>query len=68
MQDGIYQVVHCSFTAGFVICDGRVTQCAPILRKRLKHWMTVAEKVGHASAVVQDANPPGRPAKVRQTN
>jgi hypothetical protein len=32
--------------AGFVVEHGRVTCCAPILRKRLRYWMTQAHRVG----------------------
>lgn len=38
MEDGTYQVTTPYLCAGFVVEDGRVTECAPILRKRLPHW------------------------------
>lgn len=38
MVDGLYRVVTNTFVAGFVVEDGRVTQCAPILRGNLDHW------------------------------
>jgi hypothetical protein len=31
--------------AGFVIKDGQVVMCAPILRRKLGYWMTRAKKV-----------------------
>jgi hypothetical protein len=40
--DGLYRVTTSYLCAGFVIADGRVTHCAPILRKRLDYWRTVA--------------------------
>ena len=46
MTDGIYQVVTKYLCAGFVVEGGRVTVCAPILRKKLAYWMTVARRVG----------------------
>lgn len=45
MRDGLYRVVTSYFVAGYVVYLGRVTSCAPILRKRLAHWMTVAERI-----------------------
>lgn len=44
LQDGLYRVETSYLCAGFVVEDGKVTLCAPILRKRLKYWMTVAER------------------------
>ena len=44
-MDGLYRVVTKHFVAGFVIEGGKVTQCAPILRKRLAYWKTVAERI-----------------------
>jgi hypothetical protein len=43
--DGLYRVVTPHLCAGFVVEDGRVTRCAPILRKRLTYWLTVAERL-----------------------
>lgn len=43
--DGLYRVVTTKFVAGYVVEGGRVTRCAPILRSRIKYWMTVATKV-----------------------
>jgi len=42
MADGLYQVTTHYLCAGFVVERGRVTMCAPILRKRLIYWQTVA--------------------------
>lgn len=46
LDDGLYQVSTNSFTAGFVIENGALTMCAPILRKRFNYWVTQATKIG----------------------
>ncbi len=46
MSDGLYQVTTRYLCAGFVVELGMVTRCAPILRKRLAYWRTVAVRVG----------------------
>jgi len=43
--DGLYRVTTRYLCAGFVIEGGKVTGCAPILRKKLAYWMTVAERI-----------------------
>jgi len=43
--DGLYQVTIRYLCAGFVVEDGRVTLCAPILRRRLAYWRTIARRV-----------------------
>jgi len=45
MADGLYRVTTSYLCAGFVIEDGRVTMCAPILRKKLDYWKKVAVRV-----------------------
>lgn len=42
MKDGLYRVVTPHLCAGFVVKNGKVVACAPILRKRLAYWRTVA--------------------------
>ena len=42
MKDGLYRVVTSYLCAGFVVENGAVVRCAPILRKRLAYWQTVA--------------------------
>jgi hypothetical protein len=42
MTDGLYRVTTSYLCAGFVVESGRVTRCAPVLRKRLSYWMTIA--------------------------
>ena len=46
MKDGLYQVTTSYLCAGFTIKDGRVDLCAPILRKKIRYWMTVAKYIG----------------------
>jgi hypothetical protein len=46
MRDGLYRVTTRYLCAGFVVERGRVVRCAPILRRKLGYWKTVAEWVG----------------------
>lgn len=46
LPDGLYQVTTKYLCAGFVVEGGRVTVCAPILRRKLDYWMTVAVRIG----------------------
>jgi hypothetical protein len=43
--DGLYQVTTPYLCAGYVVHNGRITQCAPILRKRLTYWRTIAVRI-----------------------
>lgn len=45
LNDGLYRVTTPYLCAGFVITDGKVVQCAPILRKRITYWMTIAKSI-----------------------
>lgn len=45
MTDGLYRVTTRHFCAGFVVRDGRLVMCAPILRKRIAYWQTVAVRI-----------------------
>lgn len=47
IKDGLYRVVTRYLCAGFIIIGGKVKvrDCAPILRKRLAHWMTKAKRI-----------------------
>lgn len=42
LKDGLYQVTTRYFCAGFIVKDGGVTHCAPILRRRLSEWVQIA--------------------------
>lgn len=44
MTDGLYRVVTPYLCAGFVVEHGNVTRCAPILRRKLAYWLTVAKR------------------------
>ena len=55
MTDGLYQATTPYLCAGFVIEDGRVAMCAPILRQRLSYWMKQAELV---KELEEPVNPP----------
>jgi hypothetical protein len=43
MRDGLYVVKQNEICAAFVVRDGEVTVCAPVLRKKLDYWKTVAQ-------------------------
>lgn len=42
MSDGLYQVTYKGICAGFVIEQGQVAACAPVLWKRIQFWQTIA--------------------------
>jgi hypothetical protein len=42
VSDGLYRVETSYLCAGFVVENGKVVTCAPILRKKLAYWQTVA--------------------------
>ena len=46
MRDGLYRVVTPYFCAGFVVEGGKVTRCAPILRRKLYYWKARAVWIG----------------------
>lgn len=45
MLDGLYRVRTPYLCAGFVVKNGRVVYCAPVLRNRLPYWKTVAQRM-----------------------
>jgi hypothetical protein len=45
MSDGLHQVTTDYLCAGFVIEGGKLVACAPILRKRVNYWMTIAVRI-----------------------
>ena len=45
MDDGLYQVTTSYLCAGFVVENGKVTMCAPILRSKLEYWKTIAKLI-----------------------
>lgn len=44
MRDGLYRVEWRGICAGFVVEGGRVTRCAPILRRKIAFWMNTANR------------------------
>jgi hypothetical protein len=42
MKDGLYLVDYKDICAGFVIENGKVTRCAPILRRNFEFWKSIA--------------------------
>lgn len=42
----MYQVTTEYLCAGFVVKDGEVTECAPILKRKIGYWKTVARRIG----------------------
>lgn len=45
MRDGLYRIENAYLCAGFVVEGGKLVACAPILRRRLSHWITRAVRV-----------------------
>ena len=45
MKDGLYRVTTSYLCAGFVVVNGKVQWCAPILRRKLGYWMTIAIRI-----------------------
>ena len=43
MKDGLYCVDYGTIHAAFVVREGEVTTCAPILRQRLDFFKTIAK-------------------------
>jgi hypothetical protein len=52
--DGLYRVTTRYLCAGYVIENGKITMCAPILRKRLAYWRTIAELTPECASVCHD--------------
>ncbi len=46
MKDGLYQVTTKYLCAGFVVKNNKITMCAPILKKNINYWKTIAKYVG----------------------
>ena len=45
MKDGLYRVTTSDLCAGFTVKSGNIDLCAPILRKKINYWKTVAKNV-----------------------
>jgi hypothetical protein len=48
LVDGLYQVETRYFCAGFIVKQGKVktSECAPILRRKIWYWATLAWRIG----------------------
>ena len=45
MKDGLYRVKTKYLCVGFVIENNRITMIAPILRKKIEYWKTIAVRI-----------------------
>lgn len=45
LKDRLYRVTTSYLCAGFVVKDGKITECAPILKRKISYWMKVAKYV-----------------------
>ena len=45
MVDGLYRVMTRYCVAGFVIEGGKLIHCAPILRKKIDYFKTIAVRI-----------------------
>jgi len=43
MKDGLYQVTTSYLCAGFIVHQGRIIHCAPILKNKINYWITIAK-------------------------
>jgi hypothetical protein len=64
--NGLYQVSTNSFVAGFVVEGGVVTECAPILRKKIEYWKTKAVLIGDKMSDVKQIQINGTVFEVAQ--
>lgn len=48
MRNGLYRVTSARYKlcAGYVIKNGSLWTCAPILRRNFNYWMTIAIRIG----------------------
>lgn len=44
-KDGLYRVTTKYLCAGFIVENGFIVRCAPILRKKIHYWKTIAKKI-----------------------
>jgi hypothetical protein len=45
LPDGLYQVTNNYLCAGFIVENGYIKECAPILKNKLNYWATIAKKI-----------------------
>lgn len=58
LSDGLYQVNKFGISAAFEIRGGKVTQCAPVLVRKLAYWMNHATRIGPEQDQKKQATPP----------
>lgn len=46
LRNGLWRVTRGTLCAGFVVSEGLITRYAPVLRKKLVYWITVARWLG----------------------
>ncbi len=46
VRDGLYRIEYKGICAGFVLHKGRVVRAAPVLRRSIAFWRTIAVRVG----------------------
>ena len=44
-QEGLYRICTPRLCAGFVLREGKVIACAPVLRRRLAYWRKIAASI-----------------------
>jgi hypothetical protein len=42
MKDGLYQITTKYLCAGFVIENNEIVMCAPVLKRNIDYWKTIA--------------------------
>jgi hypothetical protein len=48
VKDGLYRVCYKNICAGFIVENGKVTRCAPILLSKIEYWKTIAVWISEA--------------------
>jgi len=46
LKDGLYRVTTKYMCAGFIIKNGKLDRCAPILYPKFGYWKTIAVLIG----------------------
>lgn len=54
LADGLYVVSTLHFVAGFTVERCKIKECAPILRKRIAYWSSIAIPVETATTAQLD--------------
>jgi hypothetical protein len=56
VKDGLYQVTTPYLCAGFIVSNGVVTHCAPILKPKLNYWVTIAKCISNCDKPFTNGN------------